>query len=160
MYAEGSRSLRWTVLGFVTAAALVATGLVVRPAGAAPGLCDTTDEAETLIVTARSQKARYEVGSVAKLHVTVSRAADGYSGLPAEGVDVVAGVSLRDTYLAGSGVTDELGKATIKVRIRKFARIGLAEVDIRATRQHVDGPCVQLHEHGHLLIPKMFSVHR
>lgn len=158
MDTEGTRSLRWTLLGFLVVGSVLASVLVAPSASAAPAPCGAVDETETLTVSVTSPKASYKVGSIARLDVTVTRGSGDHSGPAAEEAEVLAGVALRRASVVGVGITDDAGKATIRVRIPKSARPGRARANVEASLDYLHG-CLPIHEHGHFR-GALFSVYR
>ncbi len=60
--------------------------------------------------------------------------------LPAEGADVIISLSNDEFALYGGSVTDEEGKATVKIRIDRRMKLGAADLDAFA-RISYDTPC-------------------
>lgn len=121
---------------------------------------------ETLKVTAQPHRARYRVGDIAKIAVTIERSleeldqdystADLNAG-PVEGAKVGLGLSLGDAYLAGASLTDETGQAVVQIKIQKPAPTGWADVRGTAWKDLVSDPC-PVTETGWIQADRMFRV--
>lgn len=129
----------------------VVSGLaLIGPASAAVASCEDPDDLNTFKVRIRAEKLQYRLGEVARLHVKVTRyVADRELG-PAEGAQISVGLFSKDIARFGGGVTDEAGKAIVKVRIGRRMPLGPADAHAHATKRITDGPCLRRQEWGAL----------
>ena len=154
------------------AAALMVASLLAVPlrASAAPIPCRAADVEQRVLmfkVEAKWQKKSYRIGDIAKLDAVVTQTAEQdpvtYGSWPggrpmddpAPNVTVGVGMFLGDVYLGGGAVTNEEGKATVKVKLEKYAKPGTAMNRIYAERVQVkDFPSsacrVTIKEYGYL----------
>ena len=123
----------------------------------------------TFHIQVSAPKKTYRRGSTAKLNVTVTRPAhedplgagapmDPPVGMPAEGVNVGAGVSMGDVFVFGHAVTNSAGKATVPLKIPSSAGKGVARADVLAWQRVVDTPCLIIEEQGYRHQPGIFKV--
>ena len=119
----------------------------------------------------KPDKKSYNVGDVAKVHVTVTRPAgedplgqgipvSSPEQFPAEGVNVGIGLRVGDVFLFGHSVTDAEGRATVKVKIASYAPAGKASADAYAWKTQVDSPCARVEENGYAQVSNIFTVLR
>ncbi len=146
-------------LGNTAARALVVSSVAGLVMAAAPARadrpCQTAQRQRTLELKVRSQDNTLRLGDTAKFSVSVVRDAEqiledqrisgardrGFVAerMPAEGADVIISLS-NDFAVYGGSVTDEDGKATVKVRVDRHMKLGRADLDAYA-RISYDTPC-------------------
>jgi hypothetical protein len=125
----------------------------------------------TFHLEVKGDKPLYNIGEVAKIHVTVTRPAhedplgqgiplDPPMSFPAEGVNVGVGLRVGEVFLFGHNITDAEGHTIVKVKIEKYAQPGPASADIYAWKSLVDLPCLRVEENGYTQAPKIFTVPR
>jgi hypothetical protein len=116
----------------------------------------------TLRVRMWTEGVRYEKGSSAPVHVKVTRQAADQSGSePAEDIKVtVALTSKRGGYAGGAAMTDEAGRAVIKVKLWKQMALGFVDAYGQATNQLASAPCVHPQEAGDDTKVRFFRVVR
>lgn len=153
-----------TLLTFVMGAVMVGCASSTPPAA----FDDCAEESlPTLAVKTRVTKNAYRPGEVATFKVRVMRSAqtdehgDGASREvgPAEGAEVTIGVTVKDVTLGAGGITDEDGRATVKMTLKRYVPAGVADVIASATAESVDVHCVP-NESGHVEKPDLFRVIR
>ena len=177
----GRRQMR-RITGVLAAAILVAL-LPIAPAQAAvTGDCSPAyvrgmmryDQLESIVlrtfnVALKADKSTYKVGQTAIVRATVTRPAhedplgvgvplDPPTTMPAAEVSVGIGLRIRDVFLFGYSVTDENGKAVIKVAIKRYAPAGKALVDGFAWKRQAETPCANVEENGYISAPGLFKV--
>jgi hypothetical protein len=160
-------------LTIAVAAASVATLLapVASPASAGPcsGRGMETLTLRDFRIEAKPVKKAFPSGGTAVLDVTVTRPAeedpagmgvpmDGVDPMPAENVNVGAGMMMNDVFLPGFGITDANGKAKVKISIERYAKTGTADVALYAWSVVQDTPCLRVEENGFRAYPAMFTV--
>jgi hypothetical protein len=112
-----------------------------------------------------------EVGGVASIPVVVTRPAeqdplgqgiptDDLDPEPAVGINVGVGLLIGDVFFPGFAVTNNAGKATIKIKIENYAKPGRADASFYAWKTQADTPCLRLDENGYRFYEKFFSVKR
>lgn len=130
-----------------------------------------TTSLRTLHIEAEVVKDAYAIGEVAKFPVHVTRPAKedpARLGLPwerpyvedAAEVNVGVGLLIGDVFLPGFAVTGEDGKATIKIKIKKYAEPAMVDAAFYSWNVVLDTPCLRVEENGFLAVPEMFNVHR
>lgn len=158
-------------------AGLIAVLLVPSAASAdaaAPVPCSNSRNMEqvslrTFNIDAKVVKPAYRIGQTAVFKVTVVRPADGDPmnlGVPMDGVppqpapDINVGVGLLvgDVFLPGFAITDENGKATVKVKIESYAQPAVVDAAFYAWKVAADSPCAKVMENGFRAYPEMFTV--
>lgn len=138
-------------LGSLVSVLLVASGLaLLGPAGMALASCEDGSDLHSFKVRMWSEKSRYSLGEVARVHVKVIREVEGRDLGPAEGVQVTVGIRSKDetVSLFGGAVSDEAGKALVKVRIGRHMQLGPADAFATAVKEVTDGPCLRIRELG------------
>lgn len=108
----------------------------------------------TLNVSVTPSRDAYAIGDVARFKIVVTRALktdeheEGEDLGPAEGVDVMLGLSAGTTTLGARGLTDPAGALDLSMRIPAGTPRGPADVLAFAKKETVDVDCVP-HESGH-----------
>ena len=146
-------------------AVLMFAGSVVAPAAYGQGACANPHEAEptrTFDVRVQARDDVYRVGDVIEFRVSVNRELDDIVLGPAEDAEVAIAVSLDGYSVWGSNVTDEAGKAVIRVRLKRFLPEGSADVHASAVKMIADLPCHSQYEYefGSLLHPNFVDIAR
>jgi hypothetical protein len=129
-----------------------------------------TGGAGTFTIEAKAPK-HPQVGDTVRIPVVVTRPAEqdplgqGVPVAPTEleagpGINVLVGLSIGDVFLYRSAVTDDRGKATIKIKIEKYVKPGPVDASFHAWKTHARLPCLRLYEYGERLYGKFFSVKR
>jgi hypothetical protein len=158
------------VLG--SAIVLGALPVAVSPAAAAPCAPQAMEyiTLNTLHVDVGRLKRAYSKGDVVKVKVAVSRPSENDPvGLgvsmdrpvsePAEDVNVGIGISIGRVFLPGYSLTDEDGKATVKIRIASYAPAGkMAQLQAFAYQERLNTPCLIVEEQGYEAKPNAFKV--
>lgn len=104
----------------------------------ASACADITQPLRNFKVEAKFQKPVAKIGGVAKMEVLVTRTADEDPVTedgqpyptgrpmddPVEGASIGVGLLIDDVFFAAGGTTDAEGKATVKVKIEKYAKPG------------------------------------
>ncbi len=152
---------------------LISTAIVAAPrlATAAPGPCGSIEivQLRTLHVVAKIPKKVYKVGETALFKLTVTRPAhedplgqgvpiDPPTTQPAEGISIGVGLIVDDVYLWGLGITDQGGKATIRIKLKSYTPAGMAQARAFGKKNLVDTPCLVIDEIGFLPMPNAFEV--
>ncbi len=125
----------------------------------------------TFHLVMESEKKTYEIGETAVIHATVTRPAhedpfqlgvtfEPPESFPAEEVNVGVGVRVGDVFLFGFAVTDENGKADIKVKIQPYTTPGKAIIDGFSWKRQLETPCLTVEENGYTFAPGLFKVTR
>lgn len=125
----------------------------------------------TFKVEAKSQKKVYRPGEVTKIDMKVTRPGeyDPIGGttplppttdLPASDVEINVSMWAGNYYMYGTGVTDENGEGTVKVRLHKRSPAGPVRVDVSARAYYNRGGCPDLEEVGFRTYDPMFKVTR
>jgi hypothetical protein len=137
-------------LGSVVSLLFVASGLaLVGPPGTALASCEEGASLPSFTIRMRAEESRYRLGDTARVHVKVTREIEGRVLGPAEGAQITLGLLSKGTYLYGGAVADADGKALVKIRIARYARLGLADAYAVATKKVVNGPCLRIRESGY-----------
>lgn len=149
----------------VLAVLFAATTLVAPAAAASETACRALHESEptrTFDIKVRAGKAIYRRGETARFQVTVTRVVQGQVVGPAEGARVALFVMLGRVTLVGGSVTNAQGEATVKVRLRRFAPTGVADVIAFAEKEIADLPCHTEYERefGRVDLSALFKVAR
>lgn len=140
--------------------------MVVSPVNASELACSEhpheSEPTRTFDVRVEVRKAVYQVGDVARFDVTVTRKLDGVVVGPADGANVMLGVSLDDVFLGGGSLTDSEGQAVVQVRLKSYLPQGSADVLGYANKRLVDLPCNSRFEYefGDFLETNFFKVVR
>jgi hypothetical protein len=127
--------------------------------------------ARTFHIVVEPQAETYEVGSKAKLDITVTRPAhedpadlgveqEPPASAPAENVIVGIGAHVGDVFLPGFGVTGADGKVTIGVKLARYVRPGTASLTAYAWNVVHESPCLRVEEDGYANYPEAFEVAR
>ena len=162
---------------FTRSLALVATtgllGGLLALAPAAPAAACSMETVELVTFgfkEIKAEKKTYSRGQVALINVTVVRPAnedplrlgltfDPPATVPAADVNVGVGLSIGRTYHPGYSVTKDNGKATIRIRIPKWAPApAVAHADASAWLTHADVPCARVEEVGYGSQSRLFKV--
>lgn len=143
------------------ATALMASLLIgVMPAHAgqpSTSRCGPTTT-RTLKLTMDAARPSYAPGEVAKVRVRVTREVAGYeTDVATAGTRVVVSAHAGDVIMYGGGVTDERGRAIVKVKVKRIAPTGPADGFSYAWRRLV-GPCFG--EDGHVEVAGLFRITR
>ena len=123
----------------------------------------------TFHLVMKAEKKTYRIGETAIIKATVTRPAHedpfqlGVTFEPpqsyaAPDVNVGVGVRVGDVFLFGFGITDENGKADVKVKIQPYTRPGTAISDGFAWKRQLETPCLTVEENGYTFAPGMFKV--
>ena len=155
-------------LGLIAVTAFLSATFVVAPSSARPA-CAETVVLKTFHLVVESDKKVYKVGDTAKINVTVTRPAhEDPAGQnipieppfsePAANVDVGIGLRVGDVFLFGHSMTDENGKAAVKVRLEPWTPSGQAIADAFAWHIIQDTPCLRIEENGYQQKPNIFQV--
>lgn len=110
-----------------------------------------------------------QVGETVTIPVLVTRPAERDplgQGIPigsprsqaASGIDVSVGLLIGEVFLLGHGVTDQGGKAVVKIRIGKHVKPGAVDANFHAWKSHAELPCVRLAESGYHVYREFFSI--
>lgn len=130
---------------FVVAAGLLMAGSIMAPVAVAAGSsCEhphDTEPTRTFDVRIKVVEDVYRLGETAQFRVKVTRALHGQRVAPAEGAEVSVTIDLGDVTLAGGAVTNDEGRALVKVLLRDHASTGWADVAAHAHKHTVDVPC-------------------
>lgn len=144
-----------SLLSLVLVSASLAFGAA---ASATERVCDGGD-VHSLRVRIWTNKQRYVVGEVARVHVkVVRRATDKAPASPAEGTTVTVGVTSDDVFLGGSAITDAAGRAIVKIKLPKYMSLGPVDAQAAATKSITDGPCLRTREVGADKRTSFFSI--
>lgn len=130
-----------------------------------------TTSLRTLHIEAEVLQDHYAIGDVAKFPVHVTRPAKedpARLGLPwerpyvedAAGVNVGVGLLIGDVFLPGFAITDDEGKATIKIKIKQYAQPAAVDAAFYSWNVVADTPCLRVEENGFVAFSEMFHVHR
>ncbi len=160
-------------MALTVAAAAVATLLVPVASPATAGPCSGS-RMETLTlrnfrIEAKPVRKTFPSGGTAVLDVTVTRPGeqdpagmgipmDGVDPMPAENINVGAGMMINDVFLPGFGITDANGKAKVKISIERYAKTGPADIALYAWNVIQETPCLRVEENGFRAYPAMFTV--
>lgn len=137
------------LLGSVVSLLLVGSGLaLVGPAGLALASCEDTSDLHSFKVRMWTEKSRYRLGDVARVHVKVIREVEGRDLGPAEGAEVSVALLSQGVAAWSDAVTDTAGKALVKVRIGRHMRPGPADASARANKDVATPPCMRIQELG------------
>ena len=123
---------------------------------------------QTFTVEAKAPKDP-QVGETVTIPVLVTRPAERDplgQGIPigsprsqaASGIDVSVGLVIGEVFLLGHGVTDQGGKAVVKIRIGKHVKPGAVDANFHAWKSHAELPCVRLAESGYHVYRGFFSI--
>ena len=124
----------------------------------------------TLKLEVSPMKDEYRIGEVAKFEALVTRPADedpAGQGIPMErpfvtpAPDVTIGVGLLfpgDVYLPGFGVSDEDGKAILKVKIMDYVKPGPVHASFFASKTVVEANCARVDEIAYVPMSNAFPV--
>lgn len=159
-------------VGLVTIGALIASVLTtgaLSPVSAAGCGAMETVSLKTFKIEAKPRKKHYRVGETIIFDAKVVRPndddplglgvpMDGVEKQPAEEVNIGAGLIIDDVFLSGFAVTDEKGKATIKIKVEKYAKPGTADAAFYAWKVQVDTPCLRVEENGFRPYPEALHV--
>lgn len=157
------------------AVTLIAASSLFPGAAAARATCtEAHDHAERVVlytfhVVAESEKPVYAIGENAVLHVKVTRPAhkdpadlgieiEPPHSEPVADVSVGVGAYVGDTFLIGYGITDDKGKADIKIKLKNYVETGSADVDFYAWKRAFTSTCVIVDEIGYRSYEDMFTV--
>lgn len=130
-----------------------------------------TVQLRTFHVEAKPVTKSFAIGKTAKVAVTVTRPAEEDplgNGLPVPQVgeapvadaNVGVGVTLGDVFFPGFGRTDQMGRATIPIKLKSYAVPGKADATVYAYTTTANTTCLRVEENGYREYPKMFSVTR
>jgi hypothetical protein len=130
-----------------------------------------TVQLRTYHIEAKPLTKSFAIGKTAKVAVTVTRPAEEDplgNGLPVPQVseapvpdaNVGIGVTLGDVFFPGFARTDEMGKATVSIKLKSYAAPGKANATVYAYTTTVNTTCLRVEENGYREYPTMFSVTR
>ena len=144
--------------------------MILAPAGFARPAAENArcalvpEPVNTLTVKFETDKKTYRLGALMKVKVTVTRPGpkDPVTGevdlppqasMPVEGA--VVSVTLRsggDTVIqTQGGITNGDGVSNVRLKIKKYHEIGVADISVFATKvQYDDGVCIHLWEQGYI----------
>lgn len=122
----------------------------------------------TFTIEAKAPK-NVVIGGTASIPVVVTRPAEQDplgQGIPTDGIepeaapDINVGVGLLvgDVFFPGFAVTDQDGKATIKIKIQSYAKPGPVDASFYAWKTQADTPCARVDENGYRFYQKFFTV--
>lgn len=159
-------------VGLVMVGALIASVLATgaaSPASATGCGAMETVSLKTFKIDAKPRKSTYRVGETIIFDAKVVRPndtdpfnvgvpMDGVDKQPAEEVNIGAGIIINDVFLSGFATTNDAGKATIKIKIEKYARPGIADAAFYAWKTQADTPCLRVEENGFRPYPEILKV--
>ena len=132
-----------------------------------------TVQLRTLHIEAKASAKTYKIGKAVEITVQVTRPAEedptgsdvplpnaGPAVTPAADVFVGVGLNVGDVFLPGFSVTDQMGKAVVKVKLKPYTVPGPADISVYAYYNRANTPCVRVEENGFRQYPKMFSIKR
>lgn len=149
----------------VLLAVLTLAAALTAPIAHAGDACAATNDLHpnrTFDVRVSVPDDKYRLGEIVKFRASVTRDLQGTDLGPAEGVKVTVAVSLDGHYIWGGGVTDEDGKATISIRLKRFMPEGSADVHAWGEKMIVDLPCNSQYEYefGSVLYTNLLHIAR
>lgn len=126
---------------------------------------------KTFKIDAKVRKPIYRIGDTAVFDAKVMRPADedpAGMGLPTDGIDkrpaeeanIGVGLLVGDVFLPGFSVTNDQGKAVIKIRIEKYVKPGPVDAAFYAWKTQADTPCLRLEESGFFAKQNAFTIKR
>lgn len=130
-----------------------------------------TITARTFYIEAKLPKT-VAIGDIAKIKVTVTRPADedpAGNGIPTPrpttmpAADAIVGIGLHigPVFLPGAAITDEEGKATVKIKIESYAPANtLVDASAYAWRVALTLPCATVQEDGYRTYPRALRTTR
>ena len=130
--------------------ALTLAGSVLAPAAKAGDLCADPHESEptrTFDVRMSTRDVVHQIGDVVKFRVSVTRKVDGMVLGPVQGAEVTLAVAIEGRMVGARGVTDESGKAVLRVQLKSFMSEGSADVYGWAEKLIADVPCRSQYEY-------------
>ena len=164
-------ALRRTVVLLI---AVVAVAITDTPAASAEPLsCAAMD-----VITIRTMTVEFKppgksvaIGSVAKVPVHVTRPAgedplqqgiplDPPASAPADGVTVGIGLTIKNVFAPGYAVTNQDGKATVSIRIPRYAPAASVDLDAYAYNVLGQTPCYTIQEDGYTHKDDVFKTTR
>ena len=125
---------------------------------------------KTLKLEASPAKDTYKIGETAVFKALVTRPADEDplgQGIPmdrpyvtpAEGISIGVGLLFNgNVFLPGFAVTDQDGKATMKVKIQNYVKPGTVHASFFAWKTVADLPCARVDETGYLPMPDIITI--
>ena len=161
------KSLTRKLAAFTIAASFLLP--VAAPAQAGGGTCEQVNVL-AFHIDAKPGRPAYRVGDKAVIHIKVTRPAhedpgnngiefDPPSSEPVDDIYVGAALTAgKNTFLFGFAVTNEKGKADIRINLDK-AEAGIADVNIYAWRDVVRTPCLTVREYGYRYYEDMFRIY-
>ena len=160
--------MRMRSLGLIAVTAFMAAMFVVAPSQATPA-CAETVVLKTFHLVVDSPKKTYKVGENAVINVTVTRPAqedplgqgipiDPPQSEPAANINVGIGLRVGDVFLFGHSMTNDQGKAAVKVKLEPWTPTGPAIADAFAWNIVQDTPCLRIEENGYMQKPHIFHV--
>ena len=160
------KSLTRKLAAFSIAASFLLS--VAAPTSASEEACEQV-HVLAFHIEAKPDRPVYLVGEKAVIHATVTRPAhEDPAGLgiefepphsePAANINIGAALMTGDnTFLFGFAVTNDKGKADIKIDLDK-SEAGMADVDIYAWNDVLRIPCLTVREYGHRYYEDMFGI--
>ena len=141
------------------AGAVALLSLAGFPASAgARDACDGPPDHDTFSVEMTPVAKTVERGKAAQIRATVYRSVDGRELAPAEGARVVVSLRAGDFVRAGGALTDDNGRATIRIRLDKRFPTGWADAGAFATREPADLPCHPYRETGGVTVERFVRI--
>lgn len=150
-------------LGSGIAGVVLIGSLVAGTAGASQQQCAHPHDGQptrTFSVSVRALDDVYAIGETAKFRVRVRRVVHETDLGPAAEAKVGVSVSRDGFVVGGSAITDDQGRAIVKVKLKRYMPAGLADVRVSARRQTVDHPCHSdfEYEFGEVQAPDLFRI--
>ena len=168
------KALRSSLVALFALSALWAPSAAGASSAAASVPCGAQDAFEvvqlhTFHVEMKAKKAIVKRNGVAVVNMTVIRPAkqdpvgaeqeiDPPHTEPAADVDIGIGAFAGDVYLYGTSVTDDKGKATIKIKVPSYTPKGKVAARALAQKEVVSSPCASVYEFGYTETSKLFTV--
>lgn len=154
----------------IAALALLGGGLsAARPVAAAPCGNSETVLLNTFYIVMEPSKRAYRVGENAVFDIEVTRPAhedplgqgqrlDPPMSMPAADVQVGVGLAIDDVFLYGFGLTDQDGRAQVKVKLRPYTPApASAFAVVVAQKRQVQTVCANVDEFSILRVPNAFK---
>jgi hypothetical protein len=123
----------------------------------------------TFHIQAEPQAASSEIGTTAKIDITVTRPAhqdpadlgvelEPPASMPAENVIVGIGIHVGQVFIPGFSRTNADGKATVAMKLPRYMRPGMASMSVYAWNVVHESPCLRVEEDGYAQYPDAFEV--
>jgi hypothetical protein len=117
------------------------------------------EDLQTFRLSIQSAREAYRVGEVATIEGRVERDLQGHTE-PAQGVNVLVGLTIKRVQLFGAAVTDDEGIATIEIKLKRYVPTGTVHADASATKEYGDGHCLGFREVGQTEVDNFFTIRR